>query len=153
MKDLTNAQFIETLRVMAEFYEAHPTAPIPSDFHYGWLRCHTFGLEPEAVKELLRSLGSFAKEYEDAYFIAKVQVGHITLDFVNYRDKVCTRKVVGTKTVPQQVIPSSYTEEQVIPEHEEEIVEWDCTEAVMRPDTPMVEPVPVAVASDDDIPF
>ena len=131
MKHLTNEQIVTTLRAMADFYEAHPTAPIPFDLQYGWM--HAYLPSGDEMKEFLRSLGSFKKVFEDDYFRAEVQVGEIALQFSTKRDNVCVRKVVGTKLVAEQVIPSSYTEERIIPAHEEEIVEWDC-EPIMAPE-------------------
>lgn len=41
---------------------------------------------------------------------------HWALDFNWPRREVCTRRVVGTEDVPEQVTPA----------HTREIVEWDC---------------------------
>jgi hypothetical protein len=41
---------------------------------------------------------------------------NVVIRYVAKRDAVCTKKIVGTKEVAEQVIPS----------HVEEIVEWEC---------------------------
>jgi hypothetical protein len=63
------------------------------------------------------------------------------LQFSVDREAVCQRKVVGTRTIPEQVIPSEYVAERVIPAHEEEIVVWDC-EPVLKPQS---EPIPSGI--------
>lgn len=129
MKYLTNAQLVETLRAMADFYEKHPSAPPPMDMSYGWMNCY---LPADEARDFLRSVGSFKKEYEDEYLRAKVACGHIDLQFSVKREAVCVRKVVGTRTIPAETRPSEYIPEKFIPEHEEEIVEWDCAEPILR---------------------
>jgi hypothetical protein len=113
---------------MADFYESHLLAPAPMDLGYGWMNCY---MHASDAKEILQSLGSFTKRYEEDYFRACVQVGEIELQFSARREAVCQRKIVGTRIIPAQTVPSSYTEEKFIPEHEEEIVEWDCGEPIL----------------------
>jgi hypothetical protein len=132
MKYLTNEQLVETLRAMADFYEAHPLAPAPMDMDYGWMNCY---LPSDQAKEIIQSLGAFKKVYEDDYFRAAVTVGHLDLQFSTKRETVCTPKVVGTRVIPAQTVPSEYIPERFIPEHEEEIVEWDCKEPILAEST------------------
>ena len=114
MKYLSNEQLVETLRAMADFYESHPLAPAPMDLGYGWMNCY---MHASDAKEILQSAR---------------------------REAVCQRKVVGTRIIPAQTVPSSYTEEKFIPEHEEEIVEWDCS-PVLAPSEPKSEPIPSGI--------
>lgn len=154
MKYLTHAQLSETLRMLADFYDSHPLVPVPQDFNYGWLRAYVHkGITPANSKDILRSVGSFTKAFEDERMLASVPVGHITLDIMVPRDEVCVRKVVGTRTVPAETVPSSYSPERVIPEHEEEIVEWECG-SVLAPDgdpQTMVEGVEAQVAAAEQV--
>jgi hypothetical protein len=132
MKYLTNEQLVETLRAMADFYEAHPLAPGPMDMQYGWMNCY---LPADIAKEVLRSVGSFKKEYEDDFMRAKVKCGHLDLQFSVRREGICERKVVGTRLIPAQTVPAEIIPERFIPEHEEEIVEWDCKEPILADST------------------
>ena len=63
------------------------------------------------------------KKYDDRDFELHISVPSLdetTTYDLNYfckREAVCTKRVVGTKEVPEQVIPA----------RTEEVVEWDCT--------------------------
>jgi hypothetical protein len=85
----------------------------------------------EASRDKLAKLAKFAtkqpgvlvtKNYDDKDFELKVVIPSLdeTTSFeITYyvkREAVCTKKVIGTKEVPEQVIPA----------RTEEIVEWDC---------------------------
>ena len=80
--------------------------------------------------KILAAMGSCEKQYVGDFFRLAKKFGAITLIYHFYRDKVCTRRVVGTKVVPEEVIPAR--EAQVIPETVVEIVEWDCGEPLLK---------------------
>ena len=123
--------FSTFLRELADFYDEHPLVPEPY-WMQGDISIYLYG---DSGKEVLRSIGSFEKEFNDNYLRAIKIVGGRRVVINAARDKVCTAKVVGKKIVPETVIPSSYTPEQVIPAHEEDIVEWDCA-PVLAPSEP-----------------
>jgi hypothetical protein len=114
--------FHQFLRELADWYEAHPLVPEPY-----WLTGDISVYVSYDPKAVFRSLGSFEKIFDDAYFRTKVEVGGRTLVISTQRENVCVAKVVGKKHVPETVIPSEYKPERVIAAHDEDIVEWDCS--------------------------
>lgn len=119
------AEFAASLRKLADWYEEHPTIPLPDEEI-----SVTADLDSkEAAAEILRACLPCKKEYTGGLFVVKKPIGSLTLKFIFWRDAVCERVVVGTKEVPEKVIPA--TEERIEPAHIEEIVEWRC-EPVMQ---------------------
>lgn len=122
-----NEELVEFLRLLADFYEEHPDVPAPMDLTYGFLGVY---LPDSKAKEILAGLGSFEKviqngDYGD-YFIAKKKLGCMTLNFKVRRESVCTPKVVGKRTIPAHIVPAKFEPEQIVPEREEDIIEWEC---------------------------
>lgn len=115
-----NRQYAQSLRAIADFYDAHPevTAPADDTLYNGTMD------EKADAQNLVRALGHCEKEYDESLFKIIGTFGNIKVRFVFYRENVCTKRVVGTKIVPAHIIPAR--EEQEVPEREEEIVEWDC---------------------------
>jgi hypothetical protein len=151
MQEITNEQVVTTLRALADWYEIHPNAPIPYELKYGWMTAY---MPRSEAAEIMRSLGNFEKQYEDDYFRAVVKFPHMDLRFSVERTAVCARKVVGVRQVPEQVIPSEYVAERVIPAHVEEIVEWDCAGSVLAATADAeVAATADAILRDEDIPF
>jgi hypothetical protein len=108
-----NSQYADDLRALADFYEKHPDIP-PSRYS---ISCYDFD-EKEDAARLVRTLGHVEKKYEDSMFYIIKRFGEIKLEFCFLREKVCTRRVVGTKEIPARVIECAA--------RTEEIVEWDC---------------------------
>lgn len=75
---------------------------------------------------LCASLGSFEKVVTDYSTGAEVKLpGGMKVHVSISREQVCKRVVVGTKIVPakeEEIIPAE-------PEHEEDIVKWECPES------------------------
>ena len=107
--------FIDGLRELADIYERKPWLEVPYSSTM-WIFTH----EAETFVQQIAAFGNGAKKYvgEDIEFIP-----NIILDLkVNCkREQICERKVIGKKLVQEKHIAA-----QVIPEHEEEIVEWEC---------------------------
>ena len=114
------------LRQLAEWYDKHPDAPIPYDATT--ITVFGFSAKPEEV----RAIGSAKKEWGESIFRLTVELPNATIRFIACRSDVCTRKVVGTRTVPEKVVKA--TEAEIIPEHEEDIVEWECHESLLKPE-------------------
>lgn len=132
MADITFAQF---LRDLADWYESHPSVPEPYGLDSKKLTCYSFTTADKS-KEILRALGPFKKDYpedDDKYFNAVVEIGGRELCFTFYRDRVCQPKVVGTRHVEAQLIPESYSQSRVIAAHDEDVIEWDCSDSVLAP--------------------
>ena len=119
----TSTELVTYLRAVADFYEEHPKAPLPL-----WLTGLDLGvyLTEDNAKQVLASIGSFTKTFEGERFVATKEMGGGILEFRVGRESVCTKRVVGTKTVPASFEPKRVTPAKFIEAHEEEIVEWDC---------------------------
>lgn len=71
------------------------------------------------------AMGSFEKAVTDYSTAANHTTPTINVRVVASRETVCTKKVLGTRTVdakPEEIIPA-------VEEHEEEIVAWECPES------------------------
>jgi hypothetical protein len=132
MAESDSKEVVTFLRALADFYEEHPNAPVVAGLEGDTLTVYAF-LANGREKEILRSLGSFDKEFQGRFFIAKKVIGGKTLKFYFYRDSVCTSRVVGTRHVERQIEPEVYRPSRVIEAHDEDILEWDCA-PVLAPD-------------------
>ncbi len=121
-------EYVQSLRLIADWFEANPEVPIPHDADVFYL----YSLDTRKEMEMVaRIFGSCEKEYTAGLFKLKKKFGEIEMCVVATREQVCKRKVVGAKLVPEQVIPA----------HNVDIVEWECF------DTPLLsapkEPIPI----------
>ena len=139
MPTMTHREYADSLRLIADWFEAHPEIRIPNDAdEFNVYNVHT----QEELARAVRALGGCKKEYSDSsgLFRLKRKFGGIELRFVTSRDKACKRKVTGTVRVPEQVIPA----------HEVSIVEWECLEA---PPLLASAPAPAPAPSPEPIPI
>lgn len=137
---MTNLEYADSLRLLADWYEEHQEIATPStDF-----KVYSLNTKEEATRCMM-ALKPCKKEYKDSLFYLSRQFGSIDLEFVFYRDQVCTRRVVGKKLIGTQVIPAKTIAEEIIPAHEEDIVEWDCGNPLLSSDAPKDIP--------EDLPF
>lgn len=114
---MTRQDFVTALRRVAEVLDAHPELDLEIYPTNAWVFCH----DPEEFARYVRAFGAGGKDFkgEDLEF-APEYCGEIFK--VNCkREQICERKVIGTRHVPEKIIPA-----QVIPAHSEDIVEWDC---------------------------
>jgi len=113
MKD--PAVFVQQLREVADWYEAHPEAPLP---HQEAFDVRLYGVHSkEDAANLIRLFGTCAKDWSASFLcVVKLLPSGAKITGVFDRSRVCTRKVVGTRIVPKQVTA----------EHIQEIVEWNC---------------------------
>lgn len=111
-----HAAVIQGMIDLAHWYEAHPEVPLPD------LTVNNYVVSD--FEATARALGSFEKVYSDDLFTIKKMFGPIKAQFFFMREQVCTKRVVGKRSVPAQTIE--------IPARDEEIVEWDC-EPVLAP--------------------
>lgn len=115
--------YANSLRCLAAWYDAHPEMPEPTTN----LAIYSLDTKEEAAMAA-RALGTFHKSFSEWNLTLNKEFGQITLAVVFSRAGVCTRKVVGVKT-----IPAEYVEAHVNPARTEEIVEWECG-SIMRSD-------------------
>jgi hypothetical protein len=78
----------------------------------------TLYVDGKVLPIIIERLGPGKKEYEGDYFLFTSDSG---IRVYTQRDGVCTRRVVGTKTV---MVKKPIAFEEV--EETQEIVEWDC---------------------------
>lgn len=133
---MTTTEFVAYLRAVADFYESHPDiTTLPFNVAY---MGDGLGVYVD-TKEELTKLGSFEKRFVNERMVAFVPLSEITgwngkkkmvgLEFSIPRQQVCTKRVVGTRIVSERYVKG--TEGYLEPEHEEEIVEWDCAEPIL----------------------
>lgn len=123
---MTHDEFVKSLRELADFYEAHPGLKPPGNMSQGVFTIFPSGKDEMAVHA--RELGTCEKQVTETmfYLIRKKPIGLFTLQAAEWRSTLCERVVVGTETVPEQVV-----EAKVIPAYEREIVEWRCPESIL----------------------
>lgn len=108
---MTNQEYAHSLRLIADWYEAHPEFEAPyGDFSV----CNLNGKDTAAA--LVRALGGCEKEYSENMFFIKKSFAGLKISFAFYRNDVCERVVVGEEDVPEKIIPAQ----------KREIVEWRC---------------------------
>jgi hypothetical protein len=135
MPHMTHSQYASSLRMIAEWFEAHPDVKLPHNAgEFDLFSIHT----QAEMAHVARIFGSCEKEYgdESGLFMLKKPFGVITLRVIASRDQVCNRKVVGHVDVPEQVIPA----------YKKDIVEWECFETPLlaTPATPAAkEPISI----------
>ncbi len=120
---MTHTEYANALRRIADFVEVHPKISIPDTTNidiYQWIEGKEF------LTEIARIFGTCKKDYGTTYSTVKKDFGGIFLSATTYKEQVCERVVIGKKIVPEIIIPAS-----LIPEHEEEIVEWKCPESLL----------------------
>lgn len=124
---MTTQEFANDLRALADWYEKHPDAPVPV---FPVLNIFT---DQDAVnaKAQFRALGGFEKRYLGEWFAASKTFGSIRLELNAKREQICRKVVVGTREIPEHVIPAQA--ETIIPAHVEEITEWQC-EPILTPE-------------------
>jgi hypothetical protein len=126
--------WIEGLRAMADFAEAHPE--MLSEYPMAVsLYCNLPDGDPkEEMARMARTLAPCEKKVTDygspSFHLVK-RFGPHTYTFFTERENVCVRRVVGTEEVEVE----GYTDEaqaiidaipRVVKTEEREIVEWDC---------------------------
>jgi hypothetical protein len=98
-------QYISNLRAYADWIEDHPQVPI------GLVRDFNVFVSKEEAQSAVKGSGKWEKGTTDIYSYFDRKIGSIRHRLYVERKMVCERNVVGTK---------------IVPEHEEEIVEWVC---------------------------
>lgn len=132
--------FAESLRELADFYEAHQDFSIPNDPSF-LIYCNS----KQELVTAARALGGCEKKYQADYFSLVKRFGILKLDLFLARSQVCRSKIVGVKRV----------EERVIPAHDEPVVEWECADTPLLAESPKALPDAEVQESQliDDIPF
>ena len=126
---MTHKEYADSLRLIADFFEAHEEVGLPHD-------AHEFSLynilDRESLVTLMRALGSCKKYYDESFFRVEKPFGTIVLKTWMNREAVCERVVKEKFKVKErrpkpvaQVAPTEFEEVEV----EKEVIEWRCPEA------------------------
>jgi len=106
------------LRAIASFLEENSKAPLPTTTSLGF-----YTNLKEVVADAARTPGKWEKSYTSWSFVLTQEFHGITLSYQCDRATVCERKIVGTKRVEAYFSPA----------HDEDIVEWECNDPLLKP--------------------
>ena len=132
-EQLRRRQFIEGLRAVAEFYEKNPSAWY--DGMHLTLNMYVWGRAArKALMETARLFGRCNKVYDENNITVSRQFSQqVTLAVFAARARVCRRQVLGSRILPERIVPA--TSEVRIPASRVEIVEWRC-DPLLKDDQP-----------------
>jgi len=124
---MTNKEYANALREIADFYEANPGFPQPTH------PLKIFGIYSTRTKEefqnVAKQLKIFRKDFDDKFIRITRDFSGIKLSVIEYKEKICTKRVVGTRLVKKEKpMPIKFEKEMVA----EEIVEWDCHSSLLN---------------------
>lgn len=92
---------------------------------------YVYADDKEKFQKACRALGTFRKEASDDAFYAKAAFdGGVGITIYVPRAQMCVRRQVGTKVIPEQIIPA----------REVPVYEYDCTQSVLTADKPEALP-------------
>jgi len=112
----------DSLRAVADFYDTHPDFPVCDD-----LDIWAFVYEgPKVFHKAAADMGTFIKDISGANYTLIKSFGVCHLRLSTARDAVCTRRVIGKKT-----IPAYHRAEQVVDD-----VVYDCPEYILIKEPP-----------------
>jgi len=112
----------ERLRMLADWYEQHPTAEPPSIERIR----HFCMTAAELAATAVALGGDWQKEIDGDYFrLTRQVIPGVEYRLYSTRGAVCTKRVIGTETVlePDPDAPKI--------EVEKEIVEWECAPSLL----------------------
>lgn len=124
--------YTDGLRAVADWLDAHPEVPLPSEGQSRVFCLGTVALGKDGVREELANVaralpGEVDKEYTDSYFRVHGVIEGIHIAYSAARTAVCDRVVVGQRTVSKEV-PVAFEEQEVT----EDVVEWRCDDGIMK---------------------
>lgn len=136
---LARAEFVQGLRDLADWLDAHPEIEFTNfrGSHILWYRDTR-----EQLADAARALGRVEKTGTDSYFNLTRRFGPHEIEAYSPRATVCERVVVGKKAVPVREIPEDKAEEakrlreqiaalEVERVAEVDEVEWRCEEPLL----------------------
>lgn len=121
MNETRNKEYVEGLRQLASWYEAHPEIDTPDKT----IDVYSLNTKEEAAA-CLKALVPCKKEYEGTMFRLSKEFGSINLRFIFYRQAVCTARVIGQRHIEAYTKPAQLLPAEHVDAHDEDIIEWDC---------------------------
>jgi hypothetical protein len=120
-------EFVQNLRDVADFLEAHPEIGTPETSTI-WFHCWHQGKNAKQELAKIASIpGGWDKDVEEgvmASYRLNRDFGPLRISVSAWRSDVCEKFQVGTKVEPEHVIPAQ--EEQIVPERVVPVFEWKC---------------------------
>lgn len=119
--------YTDGLRAFAAILEQHPEIPLPYEGRASAITIHyLYGDDPRgAMAAAVRAIPcAWAKTSNDDYFDVQGELFGLKIVLTAYRDQVCTRRVIGTHEITEEVPDPDapmVTVTRVV-----EDVEWDC---------------------------
>jgi len=110
---------IDALREVADWLERNPEVKLPHVIEGGSISIYAVGRE--GMAQVARAMGNCEKVITDTFLYLTRKFGPVTVEALEYREKVCERKVIGRHTETKKVA-TEFKEVEV----EVEDVEWDC---------------------------
>ena len=107
--------FIDNLRALASWLEAHPAIPVPEQR----VCINVFDLGKPALQAAART-AAWEKVYVGDFFVLRRTWDAVRYDLNGDRAAVCRRVVTGTRVVPAQ------------PARTVDMVEWQCDEPLLE---------------------
>lgn len=128
---MTTSDFAKSLRLLADFYDAHPDCPAPLEHNISVPVL--FGDTKATMAEAARALTPCRKIVTNTVyptFELERSFGEIKLSIYTPRKNVCEQIKVGEALVPAHVIPAQPAKEAVpeqhVPETVQPLYEWRC---------------------------
>ena len=109
--------WLDGLRAMADWFEQHPEWIDES--YPAWV--NIYPSSKANLARLTKDLGRVEKIHDENLFYVRRRFGPHQIDGNVMRQEVCRRVVTGTKQIPERVVPA----------HEEEVVEWECSPSLL----------------------
>ena len=110
--------FADGLRALADWIDANPgVVDVPE------VTLNVPFFDREEFTEAVKALGGHREKIaHDSYFVVRRTFGEgVQLDVYMPREQVCRKVVLGTREVPERVVPA----------RTEEIVEWVCDDSLL----------------------
>lgn len=111
-------EWLDGLRALTDWFEQHPRRIPPAHYSY---EVPLFPGGKRELAQLTRELGKVEKIHSGDLFRVRRHFGPHKIAGVTMRNEVCKRVVTGMKQIPEEIVPA----------HEEEIVEWVCDEPLL----------------------
>lgn len=120
---MTNKEMAAALHDLAAVYESDEQLKQPYELEPESCGMVIFCHNPQDWHHAVRAFGAGEKSADHNSLIFHPQAFPF-LRINGFKHAVCERVVVGSRLIPEMVVPA--VPEQTIPEHEEEIVEYRC---------------------------
>ena len=114
------ASTLAGLQAAVNWFREHPEIPLEN-----WFSFISYDNSKENLQDVAVAAPYVEKYADEHSYRLTVPFGEtVKAQFYSQREKVCTKKLVGTKIVPAKA--EEVVIREAVPEHEEPIYEWDC---------------------------